>query len=176
MPPAETARLERRGLALWRRGALRAAAIGKGPTRSREPAIRGDWVRWIDPAAASRGEERLLARIERLRRGLNARLLLGAFELELHWALYPPGARYARHLDRPRGSDARVVSLVTYLNRDWRGGDGGTLRLYLEDGRTRDVEPCGGTLVAFASDRFEHEVLPARRERLAVTGWLRRRA
>jgi hypothetical protein len=29
--------------------------------------------------------------------------------------------------------------------------------------------------VAFVSDRFEHEVLPGRRERMSFTGWFRRR-
>ena len=30
-------------------------------------------------------------------------------------------------------------------------------------------------VVAFQSERFEHEVLPATRERLSFTGWYRRR-
>jgi SM-20-related protein len=38
------------------------------------------------------------------------------------------------------------------------------------------VLPQGGRLVAFLSDRFEHEVLPARRERMSFTGWFRRRS
>ena len=37
------------------------------------------------------------------------------------------------------------------------------------------MKPAGGTLVAFLSDRVEHEVLPARRDRIAVSGWFRRR-
>ncbi|WP_255856521.1 2OG-Fe(II) oxygenase [Marinobacterium rhizophilum] len=35
------------------------------------------------------------------------------------------------------------------------------------------VEPCYGTLVVFLSDRFPHEVLPARRQRLSLAGWYR---
>jgi hypothetical protein len=38
-----------------------------------------------------------------------------------------------------------------------------------------EIWPEGGTLVAFLSDRFEHEVLPARRQRLSLTGWFRQR-
>lgn len=30
-------------------------------------------------------------------------------------------------------------------------------------------------MLCFSSERFHHEVLPARRERLSVTGWFRRR-
>jgi SM-20-related protein len=37
------------------------------------------------------------------------------------------------------------------------------------------VAPVGGTLVAFLSERFHHEVLPARRERYSLTGWFTRR-
>jgi hypothetical protein len=36
--------------------------------------------------------------------------------------------------------------------------------------------PVGGRLVAFVSERFEHEVLPGRRERMSFTGWFRRRS
>jgi len=39
----------------------------------------------------------------------------------------------------------------------------------------QDVPPEGGTLVCFMSERFWHEVLPARRLRLSLTGWFRRR-
>lgn len=175
LPRSERAQLARRGHALARAGALRPAAIGRGGERQRRPEIRGDLVRWIERACAARCETRVLARIERLRLGLNRRLQLGAFDLELHWALYPPGAAYARHVDQPRGSDARVVSLVLYLNEGWRAADGGALRLYAAGGAI-DVLPEAGTLVAFRSEGLPHEVLPARRERLALTGWLRRRA
>jgi SM-20-related protein len=175
VPPGERARLARRGFALARAGALRPAAIGRGTTRALRADVRGDLVRWIDPAAPSRGEARVLARIERLRQALNRRLLLGAFELELHWALYPPGTRYARHVDQPRGRDARVVSLVLYLNDGWSEADGGALRLHPDAAGPIDVLPRGGTLVAFPSEGLAHEVLVARRERLALTGWLRRR-
>ena len=49
------------------------------------------------------------------------------------------------------------------------------MRLYLADGRELDVLPEAGTLVVFLSADLPHEVLPATRERLSLTGWLRRR-
>ena len=64
---------------------------------------------------------------------------------------------------------------MLYLNESWSAGDGGALRLHLPAGQ-QDVLPRAGTLVAFLSGRFEHEVLPARRERLSLTGWFTRRA
>ena len=67
----------------------------------------------------------------------------------------------------------RVVSCVLYLNDGWKASDGGALRIYCDDD-VREVMPVGGTLVCFLSERFEHEVLPATRERLSITGWFRR--
>lgn len=137
--------------------------------------MRGDLVRWIDPAQPTRAEARVLARLERLRLALNERLFLGAFTLELHWALYPPGSAYARHVDQPRGGRERVVSIVLYLNEDWRTADGGALRLHHQTEGAVDVLPRAGTLAAFRSEGLAHEVCVARRARLALTGWMRRR-
>ena len=112
-----------------------------------------------------------------MREALNRRLLLGMIELEAHYALYPPGAAYARHRDRFRDDDARVLSTVLYLNADWREEDGGALRLYLGGDAKNphlDIYPNAGTLVLFLSAEFDHEVLPATRERLSVAGWFRR--
>ena len=90
--------------------------------------------------------------------------------------MYPPGATYGRHRDRFRDDYARVLSCVLYLNEGWQPGDGGALRLHLDDGDALDVAPVGGTLVAFMSESFDHEVPPAKRTRIALTGWFRRRA
>ena len=111
-----------------------------------------------------------------MRTSCNRELALGLFEFEAHYALYPPGTRYARHRDRFRDDDARVLSCVLYLNDAWCAEDGGALRVHLDDARRLDVVPAGGTLVAFLSARFEHEVLASQRQRLALTGWFRRRA
>ncbi len=162
--------------ALRAAGAFRAAGVGR--ERRRAPELRGDELVWLEPATASAAQRAVLDRLEELRCELNRECLLGLFELEAHLAAYPPGAGYPTHLDRLRDDDARVLSIVLYLNPGWRAQDGGALRLYLEAaGRApyADVAPVGGTLVAFLSDRFPHAVLPARRERLSLTGWFRKR-
>ena len=93
---------------------------------------------------------------------------------EAHVAIYPPGTGYTRHADRFARDPRRALSTVLYLNEDWQPGDGGALRIHLGGGAWRDLEPRGGTLVIFASE-LEHEVLPARRERLSLAGWFKRR-
>jgi len=161
----------------WRGGRFRRAGIGRGDERAVRPEVRGDHVRWIERPDASPAQRDFLDRLEGLREAINRETFLGLFSFEGHFAVYPPGAFYRRHLDRFRTHGRRVVSCILYLNRDWSEQDGGALRLYLDErDRHVDVAPTGGTLVAFLSARFEHEVLPARRERLSWAGWFRVRA
>jgi SM-20-related protein len=154
------------------RGDFAAAAIGTGRDLKYLPALRGDATCWLREPLES-AERALLERLEALRLELNRALFLGLFDLELHYACYPPGARYARHVDQPAGREQRRVSLVLYLNPDWSAPDGGELKLYENGDRDQEVSPKGGRLVCFRTEGREHEVLPARRERLSLTGWFR---
>jgi len=156
-------------------GEFRQAAVGRNSQRAEHRVIRGDRIAWLDEADANPVAQAAWRAFAEVRRALNATLYLGLFAFEGHYAIYPPGALYQRHRDRFRDSDARVLSCVLYLNRGWTAKHGGQLRLHLDGDRWRDVDPAGGTLACFLSERFEHEVLPAKRERLALTGWFRRR-
>lgn len=163
---------------IWMRGEYRAAAVGRGARRALRPAVRGDEIRWLT-APFSPALERLAEELERLRLGLNRELALGLFDLELHFARYAPGSTYARHLDQLSGSDARVLSWILYLNEDWRAEEGGALRLYTPADASApflEFAPRAGRLMSFLSGRFEHEVLPATRERFSITGWFRGRS
>ena len=94
----------------------------------------------------------------------------------MHYAWYPPGAGYARHVDQPRGSGQRRVSLALYLNRRWGAADGGELEIVDDLGSVpRLIEPAAGRLVFFSPTGREHEVMPTRRDRLSLTGWFRGR-
>lgn len=156
-------------------GEFRAARIGRGVGRVSRGDIRGDRTLWLDDQAHDPAERTLAQVLERLRVALNKSTFLGLISFEGHYALYPPGACYRRHRDRFRDDDTRVLSCVLYLNAAWTAADGGALRIYLPRNQSSDVLPVGGTLVCFLSDRFEHEVLPATRERLSIAGWFRRR-
>lgn len=173
------AALAARALALDAAGELKPAAIGHGVRRIHRKEIRGDRTRWLAASPEDESEALLFTALEGLRSAINRTLQLGLFEFEGHFAIYSPGAGYVRHRDVFRGETqvpgARVVTCVLYLNAAWRVSDGGELRLYVDETRSLDVVPDGGTLVTFLADRFEHEVLLARRERLSVNGWFRRR-
>ena len=172
LTPAQTRALADECTALYAARRLAPARVGATHTATE---LRGDHTQWFDPATTSPPQRAFVARLDALRTALNRELMLGLVKCESHYAVYPPGARYARHLDRLRDSDARVVSAVFYLNEGWREADGGALRLYLDDGSHRDILPHAGTLLLFLSARFEHEVLPARRERLSIACWMRQR-
>jgi SM-20-related protein len=156
-------------------GELAPARVGRGATSEVQESVRGDRIQWLE-AGQSAACDRYMGLMDSLRLALNQSLFLGLEDYESHFALYPPGAFYRRHVDRFRDDDGRVVSAVIYLNTAWLPDDGGQLRLFLDDGRTHDVQPSGGCLVVFLSGEMPHEVLPANRERLSLTGWFRRRA
>jgi SM-20-related protein len=65
---------------------------------------------------------------------------------------------------------------VIYLNHDWLSEQGGALRLHPQGMSTRDIYPIGSRMALFLSADMLHEVLPATRDRLSLTGWFRRRA
>jgi SM-20-related protein len=156
------------------RGEFGAARIGSGRGLQRREDIRGDSICWITPPHWP-AEQALLGQLERLRLELNREAMLGLFELELHYAWYPPGAGYARHVDQPQGRTQRRVSLVLYLNEDWIPAAGGELRIFDPADGHRDIEPIAGRLVYFLTPGREHAVLPTQRERLSVSGWFRTR-
>ena len=177
LPAARVGELAELVRTRWQRGELRQAGIGHGTGRSIRHDIRGDHVLWLDDCDEPAAQRFIEEDLEALRVAFNTVGYLGLQEFEGHFAVYPPGTGYARHLDRFRDSDARVVSLVLYLNQDWRPDDGGELCLYPGGSAAVPVKvvPRGGTLVGFLSAELEHEVLAARRERFSLTVWFRRR-
>jgi SM-20-related protein len=155
-------------------GAFHAARVGKALTLRHDAGVRGDLTCWLEePLFAA--ERELLDGLEQLRLALNRELYLGLFDLELHYAWYPPGAGYERHVDQPQGGTTRQLSLVLYLNETWSAAAGGELRIFDRDGGYRDIAPQGGRLVCFRTPQREHGVLPASRDRFSLSGWFRTR-
>ncbi|MDC0662430.1 2OG-Fe(II) oxygenase [Marinobacter sp. SS21] len=149
------------------------AGIGRDRDRMLNNFVRSDEICWIT------GEDepcrRWLAWASELQTYLNRRLLLGLFSFESHFAHYAPGDFYKKHLDAFKGEANRTLSLVAYLNPGWQPDDGGELVLYTgDDGlQSTRVTPGFGTVVAFLSEDFPHEVLPAARDRYSIAGWYR---
>jgi SM-20-related protein len=175
LPEVATAALRTECLQAHASGTFHAAGVGRGLAQVRSE-VRGDHVLWVEEANAGPALRGVLEHCEALRQAVNQSLFLGLFDLETHFAVYPPGGGYQRHLDRFRDDDRRSLTVILYLNEGWREEDGGLLRFWPDpDAAPLDILPAGGTLVTFLSDRFWHEVLPANRQRLSLTGWFRRR-
>lgn len=158
-----------------KQGKLNQAGIGRKEGFHIEQSIRNDEISWFDEASLTQAQKKYLALAKELQDEINQRFYLGLFELEVHFALYSPNAFYKRHLDQHKNLDTRVLTLITYLNENWDEADGGELQIYLNTGQTVSVTPRAGTVVCFFSADFEHEVLPAKRERASLTGWFRKR-
>lgn len=159
------------------RGEFRPAGVGRGEALHVRPEIRSDQIRWLAADDCGPHQAAWLQLLETYRQILNRQLYLGLVEFEGHCAIYPPGSFYQRHLDQFRGVEQRTVTAILYLNEHWKADEGGQLRIFLNDegSETLEVLPEQGTLVTFLSANYWHEVLPARRERLSLTGWFKTR-
>lgn len=175
LPPDLTLALALECAALAAAGTLTMARVGHGAARSLQRDVRGDRIQWLE-AGQSEARDRYLAIMEMLRIALNRGLFLGLEEYESHFAYYAPGASYLRHRDQFRDDDSRTVSIIVYLNTDWLPEHGGALRLHPEGLNTKDISPVGSRITVFLSADMLHEVLPATRDRMSLTGWFRRRS
>lgn len=165
--------------ALWRQGDFMEATVGKGSERQRRSEIRADFIHWLAEGELTPAQQRYWGFIDGLRHEINQAFYLNVQDFEAHLAIYPTGAFYKRHLDQHRQTQRRQIACILYLNADWEASDGGQLRIYPEEDdweRFVDVVPRGGTFVCFRCDTIYHEVLPASRQRVSLTGWLCRRA
>lgn len=150
-----------------------AAGIGRDDDFGKNDNIRNDEICWI--SGNSQAGIQWLDWCNELKEHLNKHLFLGLFSFESHFAHYPPNAFYKRHVDAFQGEKNRILSVVLYLNRNWKKHDGGELVLYesKEDMNGIMVTPELGTLVVFLSEEFPHEVLPASTDRYSIAGWYR---
>lgn len=160
-------------------GEFRKAGVGRGAGTEVREEIRSDQVLWLEPGTGSTEQLAYLAQLEVLRLAMNKRFYLGLFDFEGHFAIYPKGAFYSPHLDRHAGTSERVITVILYLNPDWQPGDGGELKLWTTSGEKSGafelIEPRLGTIVCFLAGEFWHEVLPACKTRMSITGWFRGR-
>jgi len=156
-------------------GRFSRAGVGRGAEHQVRADVRSDQILWLDENELAPAQSRYWSEVESLRAELNKELFLGLVSFESHYAFYPPGAFYRKHVDRFSDSDERAISCSLYLNSDWKEEDGGQLRLYV-GAQQIEIFPRAGTFVIFRSDNISHEVLPASRQRFSLTGWFRRRS
>jgi SM-20-related protein len=151
------------------------SAIGNRVNKVIKKAIRGDIILWIDETMANRAESIFFNKINDLKAYLNRTCFMGINQKEFHYAIYPKGTYYKRHLDTFQNDDRRKLSIVCYLNNEnWQPENGGELVLYL-DQEEKVIYPFPGKMVIFESQQLEHEVKPVNIPRYSITGWLKTR-
>lgn len=149
---------------------LRPASMGRSG-QFFDATVRGDEIRWLDPAELGDATTALWRLLEEVRDAANAAAYLGLRRFDLQLARYlTPGARYARHADAFQVRTRRRLTAIYYANPAWRAAHGGVLRTFGASGPT-DIEPVLDRLVLFLSEKVEHEVLPTWVPRTALTAW-----
>lgn len=155
------------------------SAIGNQSNEKIIDAIRGDFILWLDEQNATGAEAQFFAKLNDFKDYLNRTCFMGINEKEFHYALYPEGTFYKRHLDTFQNDSRRKLSMVCYLNaEDWQPEFGGELTIYIDENGSEkaiDIYPVQGRMVVFESQLLEHEVKPVKQERLSITGWLKTR-
>ncbi|HEX7385792.1 MAG TPA: 2OG-Fe(II) oxygenase [Castellaniella sp.] len=175
IPRAWQASLLAQSQDLWATKCFQAGEIGLGTAGHEQPEVRGDWIHWVE-SGSSQADHPFFAWMARFRDALNQRFPLELRSQEFHFARYAEGKGYQKHIDQHRGTDHRKVSIVLYLNPQWEAADGGELCLYQPyhpEVEMQRIAPMGARLVVFVSGMIPHAVLPCRRTRWSLAGWLR---
>nr|WP_293283387.1 2OG-Fe(II) oxygenase [Allomuricauda sp.] len=147
------------------------AGIGAHADHQIDTKIRGDFTYWLDRNrdAQLTGYWDLLDETMYI---FNRYCYLSLSGYEFHLAHYPSGGHYDKHLDQFENRNNRMISMIIYLNDDWKQGDGGELEIFEKDGSSFLVEPLAGRCVMFKSAEVPHAVLKAHKSRFSLTGWL----
>jgi SM-20-related protein len=156
--------------------ALAPAGIGRDDAFQVDRSIRKTRITWLD--GSSPPQRAFADWADQWRESLNRSLLLGLFEFEACYAVYPEGGFYDRHLDSFEGARNRIVSIVVYLNADWSKEDGGALIVWPEGAAETDtpeacIVPEGGGAVFMLSETIPHAVQTTARLRYGIAGWWR---
>ena len=147
------------------------AGIGDLDEKVIKKHVRGDQTYWLKREEDS-AIEAFWQVVDQLMFVFNRYCFLSLSDYEFHFANYPPGARYLRHLDQFQNNTNRIISVIIYLNENWQSGDGGELKIYRDNANDLIIEPYGGRCVMFKSAEVHHSVLESNKNRFSLTGWL----
>ncbi len=158
---------------LYQSDTMFSAGIGNKRIKDAVQSMRSDKIHWLDKSSENEFEQAFLLQVDQFIARLNETCYAGINASEFHYAVYEKGGYYKRHKDQFQSNSDRKYSLITYLNTDWQDEDGGQLQIYKNE-IPQKIQPHAQTAVLFKSDESEHEVTPANRTRMSITGWLKR--
>ena len=168
--------LSNRAKTLHHQGAFKNAEIGQKTQKNYDNTIRSDQICWLDSLEENEAIQCYLQRMDELIHLLNKSLFLSLTDFETHFAVYPAGSFYIKHLDQFLGTKSRKISCVYYLNQHWQPSYGGALKLYNpHDELIQEVFPLGNRFICFNSE-LPHEVAIAKHPRYSIAGWMKTRS
>jgi len=150
---------------------LRKAGIGTQQNFQVDKSIRGDNIFWLDPSIKEPTIQEFFQKMEELKSDLNRNFFLSLSGYEFHFAYYPPGSFYKRHSDQFAGRNNRLITVIFYFNNNWKAGDGGELKIFLQN-EEKLIAPLGNRMLLFRPEKNEHEVLTTCKDRYSLTGWM----
>lgn len=148
-------------------GLLNPASITQ---KSTQATIRNDSTYWLENSHPT--ESLLFDELNQLMQSLKNYFRLSLSNFECHFALYPQGHFYKKHVDQTAENNKRFFSFVIYLNTEWTEKDGGRLIGYQAESPMFEVLPLSGRMTVFRSD-IPHEVEIAYKPRRSLAGWFR---
>src|SRR5437868_573387 len=86
----------------WQEGLFKEAHIGRGQDKSLHSEIRGDSILWLNSEQKESASSLFLQWAAELRQELNRHYFLGLRSEEFHFARYPIGSGYQKHIDQHR--------------------------------------------------------------------------
>lgn len=154
---------------LEQQGLLKAATITQENDQAKT--IRNDFTYWLEKDHHPT-EKSLLEDLEQLLLSLKNYFRISLSHLECHFALYPKGHFYKKHIDQTAENNKRFFSFVIYLNQSWDESLGGKLVGFENDKKIFELTPHFGQMIVFRSD-IPHEVEPSMSSRRSIAGWFR---
>ena len=155
---------------LERKQELKKAGIGANADFQIQHSVRGDLIYWLEEQRDT-SIRPFFELMDELNEKLRRYCFISLSGSEFHLAKYPAGTHYDRHIDQFNNRNNRQITVLIYLNKDWKKGDGGELKIYRDEGNLL-IEPLAKRLLLFKSDLIEHEVLKTNVPRYSLTGWL----
>ncbi len=152
---------------------MQTANIGNQNVKDQNQQMRSDTISWIEKDSENTFEKIFILQIENFIERLNSTCYTGINDYEFHYAVYGVGGSYKKHKDQFKNDSNRKYSVINYLNQNWLENDGGQLVVFQKE-TAQKIQPEAQTTVFFKSNEMEHEVLKSNRERLSITGWLKR--
>jgi Rps23 Pro-64 3,4-dihydroxylase Tpa1-like proline 4-hydroxylase len=160
-------------LQLMNQNKLKEAGTGNNLLVSHDKTVRSDLIYWLDRSHDNEYENDFFDQIDDFIKYLNRSCFAGINGYEFHYSLYEIGSFYQKHLDQFNNNPSRKYSMISYLNDDWQESDGGQLMIY-QNYNNKKVNPTQGKTVFFKSNELQHEVLVTQKQRMSITGWLKR--